>query len=148
MRWRFADRIIAFEPWARVAGRKAVSLEEYQLLDPLGREGVCPESLLLECCVEHVRWLVAASSGFQEACVLEEVEEFKFAGEAGMGAVLEVAAELSGTRRDGPIEAACRITCSGRELAAGRLRVGLVPLAEGFDPELTESLWRELHGAT
>jgi len=148
VRWRFADRITAFEPWARVAGRKAVSLEEYKLLEPLGREGILPESLVLECCVEHVRWLVAASSGFRQTCVLEEVEEFKFAGEAGMGAVLEVEAELSETRRDGPIEAACRITCSGRALAVGRLRVGLVPLAEGFDPELTESLWRELHGAT
>ena len=145
MRWRFVDRVTAFEPWRRIAGRKAVSLEEYQLLKPFGREGVLPESLVLESCVEHVRWLAAASSGFQQACVLEAVEGFNFSGQAGMGAVLEVEAKLAGGAGAGPLQASCRVTAGGQEIAAGRITLGLVPLAESFDRDFVESLWREIH---
>jgi 3-hydroxymyristoyl/3-hydroxydecanoyl-(acyl carrier protein) dehydratase len=145
VRWRFADRITAFEPWARIAGRKAVSLEEYALLDRFGRGGVLPESLVLETCVEHLRWLAAASSGFREACFLEEVERFAFAGRVGMADVLEVSVALSGPAREGRLAAQCRVACAGRAVAEGSIRARLVPLAESFEPERVELLWREIH---
>jgi len=145
MRWRFVDRVTAFQPWLSIAGRKAVSLEEYKLLKPFGREGVLPESLVLESCVEHVRWLAAASSEFKQACVLEAVEGFNFPGQAGMGAVLEVEAKLAGGAGTSPLRADCRVTVSGKAIAAGKLVLGLVPLAEGFDPDFTASMWRELY---
>ncbi len=147
MRWRFVDRVTAFESWRRIAGRKAVSLEEYKLPAPLGREGVLPESLVLECCVELGRWLAAASSDFRQACVLEEVAGFAFSGQAGMGDVLEIEVRLSeGGAGSASVRAECRVSTSAREVAAGRLVLGLVPLAEGFDPDFAASLWRELRG--
>jgi hypothetical protein len=154
MRWRFVDRVTAFEPWLRIAGRKAVSLEEYKLLRPFGREGVLPETLVLECCVEHLRWLIAASSGFRQACVLEEVVSFAFSTPAGMGAVLEVDVRLTGPGRvpagepspERSLEAECRVRAVGVEVASGRIRAGLVPLADGFDPGFVQGLWKDLHG--
>ncbi|HOX07744.1 MAG TPA: hypothetical protein PK280_15195 [Planctomycetota bacterium] len=148
MRWRFVDRVTAFGPWQSIAGRKAVSLEEYKLLEPLGRQGVLPESLVLECCVELARWLVAASSDFRQACVLEGIDGFEFRSEAVMGEILEVEARLTGSPEAGPLRAECRVKVGAREVAGGSIALGLVPLAEGFDPDFTASMWRELHGST
>ena len=160
MRWRLADRVESFEPWREIRGRKAVSLEEYELLAPLGREGACPESLVLESCVEFARWLVAASSNFEKTCVLEAVGDFRFLEEAGMGDSLAVAVAAAGERGkvSGPLAVKapdtfslfalqCRVERQGRPVAAGGIVVGLLPLAEGYDREAVECLWRELHGA-
>jgi 3-hydroxymyristoyl/3-hydroxydecanoyl-(acyl carrier protein) dehydratase len=148
MRWRFVDRVTAFEPWQHIAGRKAVSLEEYKLLEPLGREGVLPESLVMECCVELGRWLIAASTEFKQTCVLGGIDRFEFQAEAGMGAVLEVETRLEGGAGAVPLRADCRVTAGGREVAGGKITLGLVPLAEGFDPDFTASMWSELRGAS
>ena len=147
MRWRFTDRVERFEPWRAIETRKAVSLEEYSLLERFGREGAFPESLVLECCVEAARWLVAASSGFDQAGVLEAVESFAFSGPAGMGDALEIKVALAGPAGQPPLQLDCRVTAAGRTVAAGRIAVGLVPLAEGFDRDWVGGLWRELYAA-
>lgn len=146
MRWRLVDRVDAFAAWRSIAGRKAVSLEEYSLLAPLGRPGVFPESLALECGVELARWLAAASSEFRQAAVLEGIEAFAFRGPAGPGAELAVSVEV--TRREPEaLHVACRIASGGRPAAEGGLRLALVPLAEGFDGNRLAAQWRELYAA-
>ncbi len=144
MRWRLVDRVDRFESWRLLAGRKAVSLEEYSLLEPLGRRGVLPESLVLACCVEMARWLAAASSGFELTGVLESVENMNFARQARPGAALEIG--LEATRSGDALRAECTVRCGGKELAAGRLGLGLVPLAGSFDREWVEGVWKELRG--
>ena len=144
MRWRLVDRVDRFESWRLIAGRKAVSLEEYSLLEPLGRRGVLPESLVLACCVELVRWLAAASSGFELTGALESVEDMNFARQARPGAALEIGVQAA---RDGDaLRADCAVRCGGQELAAGRLGLALMPLAESFDREWVEGVWKELRG--
>jgi 3-hydroxymyristoyl/3-hydroxydecanoyl-(acyl carrier protein) dehydratase len=144
MRWRLVDRVDRFEGWRLIAGRKAVSLEEYSLLEPLGRRGVLPESLVLACCVEMARWLAAASSGFELTGALESVENMNFARQARPGAALEICAET--TRSGDALRADCVVRCGGEELAAGRIGFALVPLAGSFDREWVEGVWKELRG--
>jgi len=146
VRWRFLDRIVRFEPWRAIVGRKAISLEEYSLPRPFGRMGSFPESLVLECCVEAARWLVAASSDFAQTSYLSEVREFRIERETRMGDALEVSASL--TRRDGgQIEMECRVNCGDSLAARGTIVVDLMPLSEAFDGVFVQGMWRELHGA-
>jgi 3-hydroxymyristoyl/3-hydroxydecanoyl-(acyl carrier protein) dehydratase len=146
MRWRFTDRVDTFVPWRSIAGRKTVSLEEYSLPDPFGRAGACPASLVMECCVELGRWLAAASSGFEQAAVLEGVEAFAFRGAAGPGDALAVT--VSVTRRGAEaLDVDCRVEAGGRPVAGGALRLVLVPLGEGFARDRVAAQWRELYAA-
>jgi 3-hydroxymyristoyl/3-hydroxydecanoyl-(acyl carrier protein) dehydratase len=147
MRWRFVDRVTSFEPWKRMIARKAISLEEYSLLKPFGRKGTFPESLMLESCVESVRWLVAASSGFTQVCILCEVSDFQFEREVGMGHVLEIAATVK-QRAENDLNVACGVNCLGENVAHGEIGVVLAPLSESFDREIIETMWRELYGAS
>lgn len=147
MKWRLADAVDEFEPWRRIAGRKAVSLEEYDLGKPLGREGSLPETLVLESAVAFGRWLVVASSGFAESAVLESVDGWRVLGTAGRGARLrvELVAE-SGTDRPGSLALSARVADEeGTPVASGRLCLQLVPLASLADPESVRLLWSELY---
>lgn len=146
MRWRFVDRVARFEAWAAIEGRKAISFEEYSLLKPFGRKGFFPETLALESCVELVRWLVAASSGFQQATVLSQVEDFRFEREVGMGEALQMSATIT-QRDEKELRIECSISSAGQPVGRGALSVAMQPLAEGFDRECVETMWRELYGA-
>lgn len=95
MRWRFLDKVTLLDPWRAASGEKAVSLEEYLLLDPFGRKGQFPETLILESCVELVRWLVERSSGFERTCILAEIERFSLRSVVGMGDVLTLRADVA-----------------------------------------------------
>jgi hypothetical protein len=145
MKWRFADSIESFDAWKSIQGIKTVSLEEYSLLEPLGRKGPLPESLILESCVHLSRWLVAASSCFRESCMLEEVRHFAFERGAGTGDVLSIAAEVL-RRTESGLEVECKVTIRGQRCGCGRLMLSLVPLEEISIPEDVETLWRELYG--
>lgn len=148
MRWRLVDRIAEWEPWARIRSLKAISFEEYSLLKRHGRNGAFPECLTLECCVESVRWLVAVSSGFGSVSALTEIGEFRFQREVGPGETLEIAASVK--RREGDVlQVACRATSMEREglVASGTLAVAVSPLGDGFEREIVEGMWREIHGA-
>lgn len=147
MRWRFADTIDAFEAWVSIHGRKTVSLEEYSLLEPLGRKGSLPESLVVESCVHFSRWLVAASSHFQKSCVLKEIEPFVFDRNTIAGAVLSIAIEVSG-KTDDELCVECDVTIGGQSCGHGTLKLSLIPLKEISVPENVETLWRELYGKT
>jgi len=147
MRWRFVDKIESFQPWRSAAGRKAVSLEEYCLYEPLGRKGVLPESLILESCVQLVRWLVAKSSQFDSTCVLSEIESFSLLGEVGMGEVVGIAVAII-SRGPDRLRAECRVCRDGETVARGALSVDLLPLAEGSDPAASKTIWRELYGSS
>jgi len=144
MRWRFVDKVDSLTPWQEARGRKAVSLEEYSLLLPQGREGEFPESLCLESCVALVRWLVAASSGFETTCVLSEVQEFAFTGRMTMGDVLEMKATVI-RRNEHSLVAECSVHCRNVAVAQGRIAVTFLPLAGAFDEELLSGTWKEIY---
>ena len=147
MRWRFIDRVTRFEPWSAITGLKTVSLEEYSLLEPLGRKGRFPESLVIEAGVQLARWLVAASSDFAQSCVLDAVDGFEFTGEAGAGSALNVS--LTVTRRNGDgLRLVARALDGGRPVGSGTVGVRFLPLSEVAAPEDMRTLWQELYAKT
>jgi len=141
MRWRFVDRVDEFEPWARISGRKSVSLEEYSLLARLGREGVLPESLVVESCVHLARWLAAKSSDFEQTCLLAGIGSFTFEREIGMGDSLLMTLVVQDRS-----EERLKVHCEVSNAAQGELLLSLIPLAETCDPENTATMWHEIHG--
>ena len=158
MRWRFVDRVLDFEPWATLRSLKAVSFEEYNLLERHGRAGAFPECLVMEACVESVRWLVAASSGFESAVVLVEVSGFRLAREAGMGDRLEIEVKVL-ERAENRLLVECRVGVAAKRnaqtllspdmtVAQGVLVLETVPLSESFEREDMLVLWDEIHGAS
>lgn len=144
MRWRFVDRMEAFEPWAFLRGRKSISLEEYCLLDPLGRKGVFPETLALESCAHLGRWLVMKSSDFLKIGLLSEVREFSFANECGMEQSLEMTVRVQ-KKEEGSIEGAFDATAEGKPICRGVLILVFIGLEELVDPETMRATWQELY---
>lgn len=144
MRWRFVDRITEYDPWSRIAGRKAASLEEYSLLERAGWPGEVPGTLLLEGAVQLAAWLVMASSGFQQAALLEEVTDLRLAGRAGAGDAVETSARVEG-RGASRIAVAWEGRRGGERICEGRMALALVPLEDLCDPGRMELMWRELY---
>ena len=147
MRWRFVDSITRFEAWTAAEGRKTVSLEEYSLLEPLGRKGCLPESLLVETCVQLGRWLVVKSSDFERTCMLSEIDRFAFVRETAPGWTLSLAVRVTGTDADS-LNLACSVTEGTLPVGAGNVRVSLAPLGIWAATEDVRAIWRELYGAT
>lgn len=145
MRWHFVDRIEKFEPWREIISAKAISLEEYYMLERFGRKGALPESLLLENCVETSRWLVAASSGFEKTCILSGVEEFRITAETGPGDTLSTSVAVRETGESMRLE--CAVRCAEKTVAEGVLEVKILSLSEHDDIETVEGMWKELYGA-
>jgi hypothetical protein len=144
MRWRFVDRIEKFEPWALMRGRKAISLVEYSLLNPFGREGVFPESLVLECCVHLARWLIIRSSEFKSTCLLSELESFNIDHEVGLGDILRMGIRVT-LRREDSLQVDCEATDGERLIGYGALTVGMMDLTGVADPEVMKAIWQELY---
>ncbi len=144
MRWRFADRIDAFEPWKMIRGRKGISLEEYSLLERFERPGVMPETLVLESCIHLARWLVAASSDWRASCLIKRIEEFSYFSEAAMGDQLQIEAALT-ARTDELFAVECAAKAGDRRVARGKLDLELIPIEQVQDPESLKLMWRELY---
>ena len=80
MKFRFVDRILAWSPWTRIQGLKAVSFEEYQLKEAFGDEPRLPETLLLESFLQLGNWLILLSSDFQQTGCVVRISETRFDG--------------------------------------------------------------------
>ncbi len=145
MRWYFIDRIESYLEWQSITALKAVSFEEFTLLEKQGRLGEFPETLLLETCVEALRWLIVRSSGFQLASALRSVEAFKMFSPARCGDVLRLTVAVVEHSQDA-VTAFCAVACSRANLAEGRISMDLTPLHLYFDPSMSQGTWKELHG--
>jgi 3-hydroxymyristoyl/3-hydroxydecanoyl-(acyl carrier protein) dehydratase len=144
MRWRFVDRIEEFEPWAFVKGHKSISLEEYILLEPFGRQGSFPETLSLESCIHLARWLVVRSSDFQQTCLLSEIDSFTFKNEASMGDTLNMVVSVR-RRKDDLLEIECEATANIHHICRGTLTLDLVTLTDSLNPKTMRTMWQELY---
>jgi hypothetical protein len=145
MRWCFVDRIETYLEWKSITVCKAVSFEEFHLLEKQGRRGEFPESLLLETCIEALRWLIVRSSGYQLSAALQSVEAFKLYTPARCGDVIRSTVTIEDHSPD-HVSALCTVLCPRANLAEGRIRVETLPLDLCFDPSLLQGTWKELHG--
>jgi hypothetical protein len=145
MKWRFVDRIRAFEPWREIAADKAVSFEECCLLERWGRAGEFPASLVLESCVEAARWLVAASSDFTRTAALSECDRFEFSHLRPAAPLAISVVVTSRSEQRLAVRAEGRAPGRSGPVAQGQLALDLLPLADSFDREWLMGLWRELY---
>jgi 3-hydroxymyristoyl/3-hydroxydecanoyl-(acyl carrier protein) dehydratase len=145
MRWDFVDRIESYQEWKTLTARKAVSFEEFHLLENQGRQGEFPESLLLETCVETLRWLIIRSSGFQWSAALHSVDDFLLHAPARCGDVLSITAAIDECA-PAYISAFCAASCSRGLLAGGKIQLETIPLEACFSRSWIQATWKELHG--
>jgi 3-hydroxymyristoyl/3-hydroxydecanoyl-(acyl carrier protein) dehydratase len=139
------DKIIQFHPWKEISGWKAVSLEEYNLMDPFGRKGSFPENLAIESAVQMARWLVAKSSDFKSTVFPVSIEAFQFQKNMGMGKKLLVTGQvLNKSNQD--LRFNCVIKMDESIVAQGLIGFRQEPLSPYDDPASMESLWKELYG--
>jgi hypothetical protein len=144
MRWRFVDRVVSIEPWKRARAEKCVSLEEYFLLERLGRRGTLPESLFLASFVELARWLVIVSSEFRESALLTEIANFRICRSLSMGAVLGMDVAVVGRTADALTLRAQGGSC-GAAVCEGTLTLAPCPLGKLSTTATARRLWQELH---
>jgi len=156
MRWRFADKALAFAPWRSITILKAGSLEEYSLLERWGERGLAPATLLLETCVQAARWLVEASSDFTLGCEAEEIDAWP--APVGLRPGERFCVALRVEDRDGRrirFGVRQRVLAPGESLPApdaawdesgeeARLTCAFVPLAERCLPVDRLCLWQEM----
>jgi hypothetical protein len=143
MRWSFLDRIITVSDNA-IATQKAMSFEEYYLEAPLGRRGILPASLLVECGVEAVRALVEIRSGFKKSVLLSSIEEFRIIKFPWLGDVIDISTSV--TDDSGADHCAnCTMKVNGKTIAQGVLRLSKCNLADLTDPDHRSSLLREIY---
>jgi len=147
MRWRLIDRITAFEEWRTASGVKTVSLEEYSLLEPFGRRGDFPYTLIVEAGIELARLLVEKSTGFRTTATIHGIEHFEFHAVVDRGAVLNATVEIQ-QRRDGQGTFRCVVEERNSLVAEGVIALQWSPLREFADPVLTAGAWEELRGGS
>ena len=145
MRWCFVDRVESYLEWESITALKAVSFEEFHLLEKQGRQGELPESLLLETCIEALRWLIVRSSAFQLLSTLHSVEAFKIFTPARCGDVLRLTVTVENRSSD-HVSAFCTVLCPRADLAEGKISVETMPMDLSIDPSLLRGTWKELHG--
>ncbi len=139
------DRVDAFEAWTSIAGIKTISFEEGQLLAWCGRADEYPLTLVVEGCVELASWLVARSSGFTQACLLDSVDDFHFERSPEVGDRLRLSVTVH-SRSERAVSIACGVDDGRGRIAGGGLTLALTALAEYCDPESEAALWQEING--
>jgi hypothetical protein len=144
MRWHFVDRIDSYLEWKSLTACKAVSFEEFHLLEQQGRRGEFPESLLLETCIESLRWLIVRSSEFQLSAVLHSVDRFSVYTSARCGDVLSMTAIID-ERHPDMVSASCTVICVRGNLAEGKISMETLPIDACYDRSLLQATWKDLH---
>ncbi len=145
MRWRLVDRVDSIDPWKEIAGRKAVSLEEYSLLERFGAEGEIPATMLIGAFAELGRWLFMASSGFEGSALMDGIEGFAIERAPGRGETAMLTARVAG-KTTGGLRLECTGECGGAKIAHGVISMSAAPLGEMQDAEDARIIWREIHG--
>lgn len=146
MKLRLVDRITAWVPYAQIAGRKAVSFEEYRLREPLGDEPALPETLLIECFLQLGNWLILLSSDFRTAGHVVRIREVHFHDRLRPGMLLELSVQMDRRRPDGFEFSGCG-TVGNRTLVTGAGCLAVpVAAADYYDPADLRVLAREIGG--
>ncbi|MGA2240596.1 MAG: hypothetical protein ABSH11_00950 [Verrucomicrobiota bacterium] len=145
MKFRLVDKIIAWSPYQRISGVKAVSFEEYCLKESFGDEPRLPETLLLESFLQLGNWLILLSSDFKETGMVVRISEVRFHGFLLPGRQLRMEVTLAHRREDG-FELSGEGRVDGRTIITGlRCLAVPVPAAEYVNPDDLRVLFSEIY---
>jgi 3-hydroxymyristoyl/3-hydroxydecanoyl-(acyl carrier protein) dehydratase len=144
MKFRFVDQIVAWSPWERIRGVKAVSFEEYQLKEAFGDEARLPETLLLESFFQLGNWLILLSSGFQQTGFVVRLNEARFYDSLRPGEAVCMDVTVTHRHEDG-LELAGEGRVNDRVIVTGLGCLATpVPAADLFNPDELRVLFEEI----
>lgn len=145
MRFRFVDRITAWEPRRRILGAKCVTFEEYSLKTPWGEVERLPESLVLECFFQLGNWLILLSTDFVRMGIVLRTERIEFLAPVRPGQRLDMEVTVQ-TFRDHGVVLDGIGTVGGVTVARGEGCLAVpVPVTEYEDPEDLRVLYEEIY---
>ena len=149
MRFHLIDRIDAWTPNVRIAGRKVTSAaEEFWLHTDRGT--VMPPHLVLESLCQAGTWLVMLSTDHRRRAALLSVGEVWFGGDVRPGDVLRLDAEITSLSDDAAVLDGTVAAAAGGEQVVLRATGIMCALIEGArldDPEATRRMAEQLMGA-
>jgi 3-hydroxymyristoyl/3-hydroxydecanoyl-(acyl carrier protein) dehydratase len=145
MKFRLVDQILAWQPYAHIAGVKAVSFEEYSLKAPFADAPRLPETLVLESFLQLGNWLILLSTDFQQIGMVIRINEVRFHDSLLPGCQMRMAVALARQREDG-LEFSGEGRVNGRLVISGFgcLAVPL-PAAEYVNPDDLRVLYGEIY---
>ncbi len=146
MKFRFVDRIEAWEPRRSIRGVKTVSFEEYQLKAAFGPDRCLPETLALEALFQLGNWLIILSTDFARMGMVLRIEACSFDAPIGPGDVLDMSVSAKAWRPEGVLfDGVARV--DGRQVLRGTGCLAVpAPLDDYCDPDDLRMLFSEIHG--
>jgi 3-hydroxyacyl-[acyl-carrier-protein] dehydratase len=146
MRFLLIDRIIEFQPSARITAVKSLTLAEEYLADHFPNFPVMPGVLMLEAMTQAAAWLIRISEDFDHSVIeLKQANTVKYGQFVEPGQLLTVTAEIiSQTDRETKVKAQGSV--DGRTTVSGRLvleRYNMAdqyPLEDGADELLRQEM--------
>lgn len=144
MKFRFVDKIIKWEPFHSIHGRKAVSFEEYCLKSPFGGSEALPESILLGAGIELVTWLCILSTQYHKGMLVQEIGASEFYSQLHPGQVVDMDGLIHERLNDLVLFDLSGLV-AGKQLFVSRgCRGRLVDLVETHDPDDLQTLFSEI----
>jgi 3-hydroxymyristoyl/3-hydroxydecanoyl-(acyl carrier protein) dehydratase len=145
MKFRLVDKILAWSPYERITGIKAVSFEEYCLKEAFGDEARLPETLLLESFLQLGNWLILLSSDFARMGMVIRFTEVRFDSYVLPGQQVRMEVSMSREREDG-FAFSGRGHVNGRSVIRGSGCLAVpVPAAHYLDPEDYRVVFSEIY---
>lgn len=135
MRIQLVDHISTYRRGELIAGRIAVPFEAALLHEPLGRDGVLPECLLLSAACELALWAAAEASDWSAGAELATVDGFAITQPAAHAELLDLELHADG-----------RFTVRGGYGAAADGRLAFTACALAADPRVVAEDWEVLRG--
>ena len=146
MRFVLIDRIIDFQPGARITAVKSLTMAEEYLADHFPNFPVMPGVLMLEAMTQASAWLVRLSEDFAHSIiVLKQANNVKYGQFVEPGQMLTVTAEII-SQTDTETKLKAQGTVDGRVTVSGRLvleRYNVAdrnPLEENADEEILQEM--------
>ena len=130
MRFSLIDRVVEFEPGARITAVKNLTLAEEYLGDHFPHFPVMPGVLMLEALTQAGAWLIRASEDFAHSIVvLKQANNVKYVHFVEPGQTLAVTTELV-KREAGEAKMKAHGTVNGRMILTARITLACYNLAD------------------
>jgi 3-hydroxyacyl-[acyl-carrier-protein] dehydratase len=146
MRFLLIDRIIDFQPGARITAVKSLTMAEEYLADHFPNFPVMPGVLMLEAMTQASAWLIRLSEDFAHSVILlKQAGNVKYGQFVEPGQLLTVTAEIiSQTETETKVKAQGSV--DGRTTVSGRLVLERYNLADRnpLDATADESILQEM----
>jgi 3-hydroxyacyl-[acyl-carrier-protein] dehydratase len=146
MRFLLIDRIIDFQPGAKITAVKSLTMAEEYLEDHFPNFPVMPGVLMLEAMTQAAAWLIRLSEDFAHSVVvLKQASNVKYGQFVEPGQILTVTAEIV-SQTDTETKVRAHGTVDGRTTVSGRLlleRFNLAdrePTEEGMDEMILDEM--------